>query len=233
MKVGSLFSGIGGFDLGLERAGMEVVWQVEIDDYCNQVLEKHWPTIGKHRDVKTFTLDTAVSLSYNQLNKRDQGLVNVGAKRKDYDEAVKMYNKGLSVGEVADYYNITRQGMWQILKIRGCEFRPNLKYGKENHFHRGTSDDKRAQHLVEKAIKKGIIERKPCEVCSTSGKMKDGRNKVQAHHDDYNKPLDIRWLCQECHHQWHKDNKAIPRKEVMPDEAIAKTTTDVICGGFP
>jgi DNA (cytosine-5)-methyltransferase 1 len=52
MKVGSLFSGIGGFDLGLERAGMEVVWQVEIDDFCTRVLEKHWPNVERFRDVR-------------------------------------------------------------------------------------------------------------------------------------------------------------------------------------
>ena len=52
MKFGSLFAGIGGFDLGLERAGMTPTWQVEIDDYCNKVLEKHWPDVRRYRDVK-------------------------------------------------------------------------------------------------------------------------------------------------------------------------------------
>ena len=52
MKFGSLFTGVGGFDLGLERAGMECLWQVEIDDYCNKVLEKHWPKVKRYRDVR-------------------------------------------------------------------------------------------------------------------------------------------------------------------------------------
>ena len=52
MKFGSLFSGIGGLDLGLERAGMECAWQVEIDDYCTRVLEKHWPDVPKYRNIK-------------------------------------------------------------------------------------------------------------------------------------------------------------------------------------
>jgi hypothetical protein len=41
--MGSLFAGIGGFDLGFERAGFKTKWQVEIDPYCRKVLEKHFP----------------------------------------------------------------------------------------------------------------------------------------------------------------------------------------------
>lgn len=50
--VGSLFSGIGGMDLGLERAGFEVRWQVEIDDYCTRVLAKHWPDVPRYGDIR-------------------------------------------------------------------------------------------------------------------------------------------------------------------------------------
>jgi len=52
MKFGSLFAGIGGFDLGLERAGMTCSWQVEIDPFCNKVLEKHWPNVRRYADVR-------------------------------------------------------------------------------------------------------------------------------------------------------------------------------------
>ena len=52
MNFGSLFAGIGGIDLGLERAGMTCKWQVEIDDFCNKVLEKHWPEVKRYRDVR-------------------------------------------------------------------------------------------------------------------------------------------------------------------------------------
>ena len=54
MTFGSLFAGIGGFDLGFERAGMECKWQVEIDPYCQRVLAKHWPHVRRHDDIRTF-----------------------------------------------------------------------------------------------------------------------------------------------------------------------------------
>ena len=52
LTFGSVCSGIGGIDLGFERAGMMCKWQIEIDDWCRRVLAKHWPDVRRYRDVK-------------------------------------------------------------------------------------------------------------------------------------------------------------------------------------
>jgi len=56
--VGSLFSGIGGIDLGLERAGMTVRWQSENDPYCCRILAKHWPHVPNLGDVTAIDWST-------------------------------------------------------------------------------------------------------------------------------------------------------------------------------
>jgi len=58
MKFISLFAGIGGFDFGLERAGMECVGQVECNPFCQRVLKKHWPHIKLVGDIHDVTADT-------------------------------------------------------------------------------------------------------------------------------------------------------------------------------
>lgn len=55
MKVLDLFSGIGGFSLGLERAGFKTVAFCEIEPYCRAVLKKHWPDVPQYDDVRTLT----------------------------------------------------------------------------------------------------------------------------------------------------------------------------------
>ena len=55
---GSLFAGIGGFDLGFDRAGLTCKWQVEIDEYAPRVLERHWPDVRRWGDIRTFPPDT-------------------------------------------------------------------------------------------------------------------------------------------------------------------------------
>lgn len=57
-----------------------------------------------------------------------------------------------------------------------------------------------AHKAVQTAIMKGAFKKQPCEIC--------GETKSEAHHDDYDKPLEVRWLCKACHTEWHMHNKA-------------------------
>lgn len=55
LTFGSLFAGIGGFDLAFERAGMRCRWQVEVNPFASKVLEKHWPKVKRWRDIRDFS----------------------------------------------------------------------------------------------------------------------------------------------------------------------------------
>jgi hypothetical protein len=57
----------------------------------------------------------------------------------------------------------------------------------------------KAQRKVAYEISKGTIKEEPCEICQSEIRL-------HAHHDDYSKPLKIRWLCAAHHKQWHRDN---------------------------
>ena len=54
MKHGSLFSGIGGFDLAASWAGWNNMFQVEINEFCSQILQKHFPHVTKYSDIRQF-----------------------------------------------------------------------------------------------------------------------------------------------------------------------------------
>lgn len=60
MKVASFFAGIGGFDLGFERAGHEVVFQCEIDEFCQSILAKHWPDVPRFGDIQEINDGTKI-----------------------------------------------------------------------------------------------------------------------------------------------------------------------------
>jgi DNA (cytosine-5)-methyltransferase 1 len=61
MRVASFFAGIGGFDLGFQRAGMEIVFHCEIDEHCQKILKRHWPGVPLHADIKTLDASTIPS----------------------------------------------------------------------------------------------------------------------------------------------------------------------------
>jgi DNA (cytosine-5)-methyltransferase 1 len=109
LRVLDIFSGIGGFSLGLERSGgFETVAFCEIEPYCRRVLKKHWPDVPCYEDVRTLTADTL---------RRDGIAVDVitgGFPCQDLSVAGKQ--RGMGEG--------TRSGLWsEIVRLIG-ELRP-------------------------------------------------------------------------------------------------------------
>lgn len=238
-----LFAGAGGGILGGQLLGHTCVCAVEINPYCQRVLLQRQrdgmlPRFPIYGDIKDFPprtwvycLDGFVKYWYKPRNSWEQYMAGKLKKLtpEQAEECVRLYERGLSLAPIAQYFGVSRNAMWDLLRRRTA-MRSNKRYADENHFFRGGSiANDAAQNLLEKAIQRGIIERSSCcEICGDSGKFKDGRSKIQGHHSDYNKPLEVLWLCQKCHHIWHKNNKPIAKEEMMETPQI-----DVICGGFP
>ena len=111
MKVLDLFAGIGGFSLGLERAGMETVAFCEIEDYPRKVLAKHWPGVPIYEDVKELTSER---LRADGLIGRDGiDVITAGFPCQDISTA----GKGAGIeGE--------RSGLWSEIARLAGELRP-------------------------------------------------------------------------------------------------------------
>lgn len=109
MRVLDLFSGIGGFSLGLERAGMETVAFCEIDPFCRRVLAKHWPEVPCYEDVRTLT---AAGLAADGVGPID--VICGGFPCQDISEA------GLGAGLDGE-----RSGLWSEIARLVREIRPN------------------------------------------------------------------------------------------------------------
>lgn len=105
---------------------------------------------------------------------------------KEYDK--KRYKNDPRVKARHKRYQSTEAG-------RAASNKAKSKWNERNAVKRGASA------IVNNAIKRGeIIKPDSCECCGESNL------RVEGHHDDYAKPLDVRWLCCSCHTQWHREN---------------------------
>lgn len=79
MRVGSLFAGIGGFDLAAERVGMEVAWQSELDPHASRVLAHHWPDVPNLGDIHDITEPPTVDVLTGGFPCQDYSVAGRGA----------------------------------------------------------------------------------------------------------------------------------------------------------
>lgn len=130
MKVASFFSGIGGIDLGLERAGMEVEFQCEILPFGQQILKKHWPKVSLFSDITKVTKDDIP----------DVDIFVGGFPCQDLSEANQGKRKGLEGGRSGLFYKYAdlieeKQPRWVFIENvpgllnskEGADFRVVLK----------------------------------------------------------------------------------------------------------
>lgn len=127
------------------------------------------------------------------------------------------YRAGENIPAIcADYGHVPSVMIWKILKQGGVEMRP-----RHSSRIQGQRFNSGVHRLVNDAIRRGELVRQPCEhvispdgtKCGVTGFLPNGRPAVEAHHDDYNKPYDVRWLCHKHHTQWHETNIAIPPED--------------------
>lgn len=198
------------------------VWHSEVDPAASKVLAHRWPDVPNLGDITQVDWNAMKRASNRKLTS-DQ----VASSVRMYDEL------GMSLAPIAEFYGVSRQAMWDLLRRR-TTLRPQLRYGQDNHFWRGGPQSSgRVWDITEKAIQRGILVRpETCEACGGDGRAyRDGRSPIQAHHPDYNQPLEVMWLCQPCHHDWHRTNTA---KAVEGGDANGShADVDIICGGFP
>jgi len=122
--------------------------------------------------------------------------------------------------DLSEFYKHTQMADGHLNKCKDCTKADVMKHRDENierireyDRKRGNRQNKeyvaeyrakypnkyKAHTLVNNAIRGEKLFNEGCESCGSDGK-------THAHHDDYSKPLNVRWLCVPCHSQWHKDN---------------------------
>ena len=147
------------------------------------------------------------------------------ARRRDYDLVVGLYESGLSTGKLAKLFGVLPGTMRQVLQRRGVTFRPpsRLRFGADSYLFRHglkvSAQQTHANNAVRIAVKNGKLTPQPCGCCGIDGRYANGRRKVQAHHDDYEAPLSVRWLCKSCHYRWHVNNDAGHRSGTQETKA--------------
>lgn len=124
-------------------------------------------------------------------------------------EVAELYLAGNSINGLSKKFKITVKTVKGLLRVRGVELRPYIappRRVRKVPLSPRPVHERRATKKLERALKwKWVVRPDHCSVCLKSCKP-------HGHHDDYNKPLEVRWLCSKCHYDWHTKNIPIPSK---------------------
>ena len=125
------------------------------------------------------------------MSKREQERARLRAHYLAHQEEIKERSRKYRAThkkQIAEYFRNYRAAEKESVSEYNRDYRQK-RYGKTG----------KALWTLNNEIKAGRVTKQPCEIC--------GAELAEAHHDDYNKPLDVRWLCKTHHAEWHKNNK--------------------------
>jgi len=118
------------------------------------------------------------------------------AEKKAYMAAYYLANREKLLAQVKAYQKEHRRQVQEYERRRSKKSARKVQINTYARRRRKKFPEKtRAYNMLSRAIKKGTIVRQPCEIC--------GKPNAQAHHEDYSKPLDVRWLCFKHHREAH------------------------------
>ena len=105
--------------------------------------------------------------------------------------------KSCTIVDVAVHRAKNLDKIQQYDRLRDGELHRKLARGQYNKWYVSNRKDRHQAHAkVRRAVVAGTLKKQPCQEC--------GSDKVEAHHHDYSKPLDVVWLCSKCHHAKHR-----------------------------
>ena len=120
---------------------------------------------------------------------KEERLVRAREYRIKHKEEIRAWQKQYNAAVMADPVKHAKK-----LESNRASYKKHYLKRKKHYINRDKTKYN-ARCLVRTRIKRGLLQRLPCEVC--------GEAKAQAHHDDYSKPLDVRWLCPKHHKEVH------------------------------
>jgi HNH endonuclease/C-5 cytosine-specific DNA methylase len=224
MRIGSLFSGAGGLDMAVEAAfGGTTVWHAEIDTAASKVLAHHWPgvpNLGSVTEIDWANLKGHI-MAWPRCDEKAQAM---------YD----LYCQGMSLAQVAERHDCTRQSVYGLFQTRGLEMRSRpaarptvvyrgIKYSlRNNGYYGATSGDRQLLHRVMWEAEIGSIP--------------DGYDIHHLDHDKTNNVIEnFECLPKDEHARKYNIGCNGARHRcgigaVMPEEA---NTVDILTGGFP
>lgn len=188
-------------------------------------MEEELKEFGLHVEHSVSPEDKQKKYSHEwYLKHRDEVLARSRKRYEEHKNEIKEYKKQHHVkyydenkDKILEYGKRWHWGNRDKVLSRQAQYRENNKekIKKHNEEYRKKHREEAREYLKERRItkignahnkvweliKNGKIQKQPCELC--------GSEMAEAHHDNYNKPLEIRWLCKKCHAEWHKNNKPI------------------------